>query len=150
MAKKGSKRADSTSKVVNTAVISGGETMAGSSRETRGRLGAIGEAESSQTGRGSGVREGDALFATGKLKPSLGIGRQEGRSRSEDGTDLDGDPEDREKSEMDGIQVHPMMVMFSEQMPMPFELAMLEAMLQEVSGRRDSRWFGGNDDASAS
>ena len=36
------------------------------------------------------------------------------------------------EEEEDDPQVHQMKVMFREQQPMPFELAMLEAMLQEV------------------
>lgn len=53
----------------------------------------------------------------------------------------DGEEEDAEDNEEEGFNVketheHQMKVMFKEQRPMPFELAMLEAMLQEVRKKK--------------
>ena len=51
-----------------------------------------------------------------------------------------GEPD--EKAE-DDVREHQMKVMFEEQRPMPFELAMLEAMLQEVRKRQEVGWTNG-------
>lgn len=50
---------------------------------------------------------------------------------------MDENHEDNEvDKEIDDIQEHQMKVMFREQRPMPFELAILEAMLHEVSEKQ--------------
>eukprot|EP00904_Undaria_pinnatifida_P005987 jgi/Undpi1/2518/HiC_scaffold_13.g05897.m1 len=73
---------------------------------------------------GGGDREEFSGMASrfGAYVEALGFGGgQEGH-----GGDVDGEEEEKD------VQEHQMKVMFREQRPMPFELAMLEAMLQEV------------------
>lgn len=69
----------------------------------------------------------DIVSRLGEYVSAFGFGRGVGED-GEAGAELEEEvvavPED-----------HQMKVMFREQRPMPFELAMLEAMLQEVSGR---------------
>lgn len=75
---------------------------------------------------GGGDREEFSGMASrfGAYVEALGFGGgQEGH-----GGDVDGEEEEKD------VQEHQMKVMFREQRPMPFELAMLEAMLQEVRG----------------
>lgn len=63
----------------------------------------------------------------GAYVEALGFGEGQGGN----GGDVDGA---REREEEEDAQEHQMKEMFKEQRPMPFELAMLEAMLQEVRG----------------
>ena len=65
--------------------------------------------------------------AFGAYVEALGFGEGQGGN----GGDVDGA---REREEEEDAQEHQMKEMFKEQRPMPFELAMLEAMLQEVRG----------------
>lgn len=66
---------------------------------------------------------GTSLSTVDRLKAVFGVAGQE---------DGSGEEEEEEKGTR---REHPLNTMFQEQSPMPFELAMLEAMLQEVTLR---------------
>lgn len=101
----------STSRVVNTAVISSPAEASGAQQGVR----------DSTPGKGGGVYPEGVDAGEG---PGGEVVEREEAGVQEGG----GGPEPRKAA----VREHPMMVMFREQMPMPFELAMLEAMLHEV------------------
>lgn len=107
---------DSTVGVSSTSGVPGGQRTGGAG--TSGAYNSWTESADAVVSKVGGYLGGFALRGRG------GYGKGDGE---EAGGDRRGEEEVRE---------HQMKVMFREQQPMPFELAMLEAMLQEVRGSK--------------
>lgn len=122
----GEKRNDSG----NAAVAASSTTSPASARsDMQGVISSRGQGSTSVGGRET-ERSG-IVSRIGDYVGKLGFGKS-GR--------IDENPEDKEvDKETDDVQEHQMKVMFREQRPMPFELAILEAMLHEVSEKQGDR-----------
>lgn len=114
----------STSRVVRTAVIAHEHNMSEPST-VMGR-----------DARESIVQKVEDVAISGESAGVTGRGSSAEVAASPSSGEEAGEPGEAQRvANGSGVREHPMMVMFSEQMPMPFELAMLEAMLQEVRRR---------------
>lgn len=110
--------------------------------DARGKGEGVGS-DGGATGGGKRAAYSGMASRFGAYVEALGFGGGQGGS----GGDVEGA---REGEEEEDAQENQMKVMFREQQPIPFELAMLEAMLQEVRGtvKRGvtsclGLWFGG-------
>lgn len=110
---------DSTGGVFSTSGVPGGEGKGG---------------DGASSAYNSWTESADAVVSkVGGYIGEFALGRRGGHGKG-GGKEAGGDPREEEE-----VREHQMKVMFREQQPMPFELAMLEAMLQEVREETNTR-----------